>query len=109
MATFSSYTAAQQAQILAFMPLFRSAIVGLVASCNGGASLDGTWTAAISPLVTGLDAGTVIPDNTGLAGAMPLAREDVLAIMTAIEGLLATANTPAQRAEYLKVVGPVNM
>lgn len=109
MATFSSYTSAQQAQILAFMPLFRSAIVGLVGACNQGATLDGTWTGAISTLVTGLDAGTVIPDTTGLAGAMPLAREDVLAIMTAIEGLLATANTPAQRAEYLKVVGPVNM
>ena len=91
------------------MPLFRSAIVQLTQSCNTGATLDGTWAAAISSLVASLPSGTVIPDTTGLAGAQPLAREDIIGMMTAIEALLATANTSAVRAEYLKVVGPVNM
>ena len=51
------------------MPLFRSAIVQLTQSCNTGATLDGTWAAAISSLVASLPSGTVIPDTTGLAGA----------------------------------------
>jgi hypothetical protein len=91
------------------MPLFRASIVQLVASCNTGARLDGTWQASISALVSGLDAGTVIPDTTGLAGAQPLMREDLIAMMQAIESLLSSANATAQRAEYLKVVGPANM
>ena len=109
MATFSSLTAGQQEQILAFMPLFRGAIITLARACNGGASLDGVWTTGVSALVTSLDAGTTIPDITGLAGAQSLVREDVLGAMAAIEALLATANSAAQRAEYLKIVGPPNV
>ena len=99
----------QQALVLAWMPLFRASIVQLVGACNNGAALDGTWQAAISAIVNGLPAGTVIPDTTGLAGAQPLMREDLIAMMGAIESLLASANTSQQRAEYLKVVGPANM
>jgi hypothetical protein len=109
MATWASLTPPQQQQVLAWMPLLRSGVITLVQSCNAGASLDGIWTASVSALVNSLDADTVVPDSTGLAGAQPLAREDVINLMTAIESLLASANTSAQRAEYLKVVGPVNM
>jgi hypothetical protein len=108
MAAFSALTETQQAQILAFMPLFRSSVIQLAQACNQGASLDTVWQNTILALVTSLDPGVVIPDVTGLAGAAPLAREDVLGMMTAIEGLLASANTSPQQAEYVKVVGPAN-
>lgn len=107
--TWSQLTPAQQAQVLAFMPLFRAAVVELVAAADGGAKLDGVWTGGISAVVESLSSGTVIPDSTGLAGASPLTMDDVVAQMSAIETLLSSANTTAARAEYLKIVGPANM
>lgn len=107
--TWAELTPAQQQQVLAFMPLFRAATVQLVAAADGGAKLDSIWTNGLSAVVESLASGTVIPDTTGLAGASPLAMDDVVAQMTAIEQLLASANTAQARAEYLKIVGPVNM
>jgi hypothetical protein len=108
MATFTTLTSTQQAQVIAWMPLFRSSVIQLAQACNQGASLDSVWQNTILAIVTSLDAGTIIPDVTGLAGASPLVREDVLGMMAAIEALLSSANTTAQQAEYVKVVGPAN-
>ena len=107
--TWSQLTPAQQSQVLAFMPLFRAAVVQLVAAANGGAKLDGVWTGGISAVVESLSSGTVIPDNTGLAGAAPLTMDIVVAQMAAIETLLSSANTAQARAAYLEIVGPANM
>lgn len=108
MAAFSALTETQQVQVQAFMPLFRSSIIQLAQACNQGARLDSVWQNTILASVTSLDAGTVIPDTTGLAGAAPLTREDVLGMMGAIEALLANVNTSAAQVEYVKAVGPAN-
>lgn len=107
--TWSQLTPTQQSQVLAFMPLFRAAVVGLVAACNEGAKLDGVWTGGISAIVESLSSGVVIPDSTGLAGASPLTMDIVVSVMTSIEQLLASANTAAERGVYQQIVGPVNM
>lgn len=107
--TWAQLTPAQQAQVLAFMPMFRAAVVELVAAADGGAKLDSIWTGGISAVVESLTSGAVIPDITGLAGASPLTMDIVVAQMTAIEALLASANTAQARAAYLAIVGPANM
>jgi hypothetical protein len=107
--TWSQLTPAQQAQVLAFMPLFRAAVVQLVAAADGGAKLDSIWTNGISAVVESLAPGTVIPDSTGLAGASPLMMDVVVGQMAAIEQLLTGANTAQARAAYLEIVGPANM
>ena len=106
---WSNLTPVQQQAVLAWMPLFRSAVVELVSACNGGSSLDGTWTGGISAIVESLASGTIIPDATGLAGAQPLTMDAVVGQMAAIEALLAGANTSSARAAYQAVVGPANM
>ena len=107
--SWSQLTPAQQSQVLAFMPMFRAAVVELVAAADGGARLDGIWTGGISAVVESLASGTIIPDITGLAGASPLAMDVVVGQMQAIEALLASANTAQARAAYLEIVGPANM
>jgi hypothetical protein len=108
MASFSALTADQQGQVLAFMTLLRPNCGELARACNHGSAMDSVWQTTVSALVTSLDAGTAIPDDTGLAGAVTLVREDVLGLMTAIEALLSSANTSAARAEYIKAAGIVN-
>ena len=107
--TWSQLTPAQQGQILAFMPLFRAAVVELVAAADGGSKLDSIWTGGISAVVESLSSGVVIPDSTGLAGASPLTMDVVVGQMAAIEQLLSSANTAQARAAYLEIVGPANM
>ena len=109
MAAFSALTADQQSQLLGFMPVLRAGIAELAKVCNHGARLDQTWTAGIKAIVASLDAGTVIPDTTGLAGAASLTSDDLNAMMTAIEQGLAVLDTAAQQAAYLKAVGAANV
>lgn len=106
--SWSGLTPDQQGQVLAWIPLFRSGIVQLVKTIQSGTALDNTWKTAISAVLADLTAGTIIPDSTGLAGAVKLTNTDVQNMMTLIETLLASANTSALNAEYLKAVGPAN-
>lgn len=109
MAGFSGMTPDQQAQVLAFMPVFRSKVIELARAVNNMAALLEVWNTNVSVPVLALDAGTVIPDNTGLAGAQSVNREQIMAVMGAMMAALAAANTVGLRSRYISVIGPANM
>jgi len=109
MAAFSTLTADQKNQLLAFMTMFRGGCVALVQAINRGTALNLVWTDSVGTIVASLDASGEIPDQTGLAGAVGLLPADVAALMTLIQGLLASAATNANEAEMLKAIGPTNM
>ena len=105
---FTELKPEQQAQIIAFMSVFRPN-VGLIARVmNKFAQMDGLWVTNISPLMAALDPGEVIPDPTGLAGAAPLMHEQVAGIMADVESVLKEHNAPANRAAFVIVAGPLN-
>lgn len=108
MPAFTDLTTDEQGQLKAFMPMFRVAIGELARVCNHGASLDGIWLANVKAIVAKLDAATVVPDDTGLAGAAQVTSDDLNSTMGLLEALLASANTQAQRAEYIKIAGAPN-
>ncbi len=60
-----------------------------------------------SSLITGLDAGEVIPNSTDLAGAVPLSREQIIAILGDAAALIAL-NTDAARNRWVAAAGPLN-
>lgn len=109
MAAFLGQSANAQSQMLAYMPIFRGN-VGLFARTVAALSqMDANlWIASVKTEVTALDPGTIIPDVTGLDGAVPQTREQILALMTGLESFLATYNTPAQFATYAGIAGFVN-
>jgi hypothetical protein len=73
------------------------------------ASVQVAWTNTVAALVTSLDAGSIVPDNTGLAGAQPMTREEVITMgSTNFANALTTFNSAGARALYVKTVGPLN-
>jgi len=56
-------------------------------------------------LVTGLDAGEVIPNTSGLAGADDLTRAEVVALYTLLNGIRTTNDTAQNRAAIGKAAG----
>jgi hypothetical protein len=68
MATWASYTTAQQKQVTDYMVLQRAQAGQLARLLHALDASNVSWNQAVSTLVTGLDVATVIPDNSGLAG-----------------------------------------
>lgn len=108
MSTFAQLTPDQQNQVLAFMAMFRPNIGLTARALNQMSQMDSIWTNNISPLVTGLDAGTPIPDSPGLAGAVTLIREEIMGLMASVQTCLSTYNLPANRTEFVRAAGLPN-
>ena len=72
------------------------------------ASVQLAWGNTNLAVITALDAGLIVPDVTGLAGAQPLTREDVLSMGTSFGALLTTYNTVSANGLYVKTVGALN-
>lgn len=107
MSTFSALTPAQQSLVSSWVTSqFRPIARAMKEALATLAAVDlGVWQPTLVSIITGLDAGTAIPDNTGLAGAQPLVREDILNFMAMAESALASTNTPANIALYNKIGG----
>jgi hypothetical protein len=56
-------------------------------------------------LVTSLDAGQVVPQTSGLAGADTLTREEVISLYNLLAGIRTINDTPANRAAMSKAAG----
>ncbi len=106
---FSSLTPAQQAQVLAFMTNFRPAIGAISVALRNLSALSNAYAAAIGPVLATVDPASPIPDTTGLAGAQPLACADVTTVMGMVAAVISTYYAQANLAEYIKIVGPVNV
>jgi hypothetical protein len=62
----------------------------------------------LARFLDGLDAGAVVPNATGLAGAQALTKEELQAAVADMSALLNGYYTDAKRQVYDKMVGPFN-
>lgn len=108
MAAWSTLSPAQQASVLTHMASMRGLTGEFSRLINKINSVQTAWTNTNLALVTSLDALSIVPDTTGLAGALPLPREDVLTMGTNFANLLATYNTAGAQGLYVKTVGALN-
>lgn len=121
MALFTAATIPNQTAMLIHMEQMRGLTGEFSRLIDKVASLQVAWTNTNSALFTALDASMLIPDVTGvatatdvvrvtgLAGAMPLTREEVITMCgTNFANLLTTYNTAGANALYVKVVGALN-
>ena len=90
MATWNSQTAAQVASELTHMTQMRGLTGELSRVIMKIDSVQTAWTNTNLALFTALDALLIVPDITGLAGALPMSREDVLTMGTNFGNLLTT-------------------
>ena len=109
MAAWSSLTPTQQKQVTDYVTFLRG-LAGQFARVMQHMDADNvSWNQTVSALVTGLDALTVIPDNTSLAGAAPLAREDVINITGYCQSVLTSFYDAAHKGVLSSACGPSNM
>lgn len=108
--TFEKLTPEQQALVSTWVAVkFRPTVAAMARAFSALAALDlEDWQPTVALLVTGLDAGIVVPDQTGLAGAQTLISDDIVSLMTTIEALLQVQNKMSNRAQYNKIAGIVN-
>ena len=110
MATYASLTQDEKNQLHALLAQVRAFAGTLARDMHKAQVLDDSWDATISTIVATLDVGAVIPNESGLAGAAPLTREEFEQMMNVnIPALLTTYNTPAARQLYAKYAGPGNI
>ena len=108
MAAFGSLTGAQQTSVLNHMLNMRALVGQLSRLAVQIDSVSTAWANTNQALVTSLDAASIVPDASSLAGAQLLTREEVLTMGTNFSNFLATYNTQAARNLYVKTVGPLN-
>jgi NADP-dependent 3-hydroxy acid dehydrogenase YdfG len=110
MATYVSLTQEQKDQLHALLTQARAFAGTLARDMQDAQVLDDSWDATISAIVTTLDPGEIIPNESGLAGASPITKEEFEQMMnTNIPNLLATYNTAGARQLYAKYAGPGNI
>lgn len=121
MALFTAATVPQQETMLVHMLQMRGLVGEFSRFIDRMASHQVAWASTNSALFTALDVGLLIPDIagvtptpaviklSGLQGAQPLTREDVISMNgTNFANLLTTFNTAGANALYVKMVGAMN-
>jgi hypothetical protein len=110
MAWPGTLTAEEQQVVQVFVDqLFRPDVLRVVQALNISVGIKEEWDNRIQAMFTKLAAGDVIPNGSNLAGAQAMTKSEVTAILTTFGALLTTNNTAANRAQYAKAIGGVNM
>ena len=105
MATYASLTAEQKALIGQAERWARGAMSSLVAYADA-ADFDlkeQYWLAQAKPIVDTLDAGQIIPNSSGLAGAVDINKAEMLGAMTWLFGIQDDIDT--NLAIVVKLIG----
>jgi len=108
MATYASLTAAQQAQVQAAANNVRSFLIPLLNLARQAMPIQSDWNGGTSALVASLGAAEVIPNSSGLAGALGLTPGQLTTLVSYVEALAAYGDqthidvmTPASGAQNL--------
>ena len=109
MAQFVDLTTEQQGILLHSVDVLLRPIAGELARIlNHMDAYDSDYDGQTAAIVALLDAAAPIPNQSGLAGTMTLAKEDVESMAGYIQAILTAYNTGAHREFYVKLAGAEN-
>lgn len=109
MATYNSLTTEQKNILQGFLN-FTRAWCGEQARCNNhGDVADTDYNAQVSAIISSLDANEVIPNTSGLAGAASVTKEDLISVVSHVQGILTNYNTSAHRQLWITMAGAGNL
>lgn len=116
MATYASLTDEQKNILQNMTNLLRSWAGETGRTNNHGEAINDDYNAQTSVILTSLDAGEVIPNTSGLAGAASLTKEEVTTLVSHVQNMQADMsthtsgfNTAALRQAWTKAAGAANM
>ena len=109
MALFSELTAEEQGILLHSVDVLMRPVAGELARVlNHFQAFDSDYDGQTEDIVTQLDAGALVPNESGLAGTATLDKEDVIQMANQIQAILTAYNTSTHREFYVKLSGAEN-
>ena len=109
MALYDGLTREQKGLLQAFLNNVRAWSGEQARVNNHGEAINTDYTAQVSAIIASLDAGEIIPNSSGLAGAASIVKEDLMSVVAHIQGVLTTYNTPEHREAWVKMAGANNL
>ena len=103
MATYASLSDSDKAVVQNTVQLIRGLTGSVARQFNAQIAIAADSNAIA--LITSIDAGETIPNESGLAGADDVTRSELVAIWTNLSTMKATHDTPANRAAWSKAAG----
>jgi len=110
MATYDSLTQPEKDLIAVWERNFRGWINGIISKgIVQGRALDAAYDASDGPgtILATLDAGEVIPNSSGIAGAQDLDTAELATLVAGFNAFLTTYDTLAVRQNAAKAAGPL--
>ena len=109
MATYAELTTEQKSILDAFVGMVRSWSGEQARTNNHGEAINDDYNAQVSAIITTLDAGALVPNESGLSGAASLTKEDIISIVSHIQGVQTSYNTSGHRQLWTKASGAANL
>ena len=109
MATYAELTNEQRALLQAFLNNVRAWSGEQARTNNHGDALNTSYNAQVSAIISSLDAAEVIPNTSGLAGAASIVKEDLVSVVSHVQGVLTNYNTTGHRQLWVKLTGAGNL
>ena len=106
---FDELTQVEQDSYNAFMSLMRPLFGNWESLMRWVEDISTLWANEISAIHAKLDAGAIIPDNTGYPNSSPIAKADMTAALAAISAMESTYHTLANTGYAITMVGPENI
>jgi hypothetical protein len=100
-------TPEQLARLYNFIALLRSTTIRIWQQSNATDTIIQAWNSDILAII-GTPQGTVIHDNTGLAGAVPLTDTQVTNLFSILQNLQSTTMTAGNKDLFMLATGPNN-
>lgn len=109
MATYAELTVGQKATLQHFVNVLVRPSMGELARVNNHlAALDADYNAQASAILATLTGSEVIPNESGLAGAAALTKDQVVTLVSYAQGVLTNYNTSGHRGNYVLAAGAEN-
>jgi hypothetical protein len=105
---YSELTTEQKATLDAWMALFRASVGELARANNHLDAVNIEYTGAAGDVLALLQGSDVIPNSSGLTGAEPMTKDQVVTVVSYIQGVLAY-NTAAHRGNIARACGEANL
>lgn len=105
---YNDLTSEQKAVLSEYVRILR-AWCGEQARVNNHAEALNDDYAQVQSILGELAGSDVIADGSGLAGAGPLTKDEVVSITAHMQGILANYNTAGHRQMWAKAAGPSNL
>lgn len=96
----------EQQTLLDWMVQFRAWCGAQARAINDGETINDMYNAEISALLAELASGDEIPNSTGYTGAVALTKDEVITIVSYLQGIKTNYGTAGHEQNYVRAAGP---